>query len=369
MKKGIPLKIAVLPGDGIGSEVTKAALPVLDCFQLPIKLRFGDIGWTCWRQEGSPLPERTWNLIHDSDAALIGAITSKPPREALKELAESFRHSPPEYISPIIQLRQRLDLYANVRPCFNISKEDKIFNFCIIRENTEGLYAGFDFYPLPEAIHSLLGMDKGWGKISEDEISCTLRLQSKQGLLRIFRYAFQYAEQRKMTRVTFADKPNVLRNSSAFARNLFEEAAAQYPQIQADILNVDAVALWLIKRPESFGVIVAENMFGDILSDVGAAVMGGLGFAPSANIGKKGCYFEPVHGSGPRVEPGYANPSAMFLTIGMMLEQFGYGVEADKIKQSVIAVVNEGRHITRDIHGSSSTEEMAQAIIHYCSNL
>ena len=137
-------------------------------------------------------------------------------------------------------------------------------------------------------------------------------------------------------------------------------------QVSADILNVDAVGLWLVRRPEEFGVIVAENMFGDILSDVGAGVMGGLGFAPSANIGERGCYFEPVHGSAPRIKAHEANPSAMFLTIALLLHHFGYKAQAEKIKQSVMAIVKERRFVSYDLGGNSTTEEMAEAIITYC---
>lgn len=369
MKHRTPLRIAVLPGDGIGVEVTNAALAVLDCLKLPIELHFGDIGWAFWQQEGNPLPERTWKLIDKTDATLLGAITSKPEREANKELKAPWQGSKPQYVSPIITLRQSLDLYANVRPCFNLNQQSKPFNFCIIRENTEGLYAGFDYYPVPESIHRLLCQKERWQQVKQDDISCALRLQSRQGLLRIFAYAFQYAKKNNFTRVTFADKPNVLRHSSSFARNIFEEVASQFPQIESDILNVDAVALWLVQRPEQFGVIVAENMFGDILSDVGAAVMGGLGYAPSANIGAKGCYFEPVHGSGPRMPPGSSNPSAMFLTIALLLEHFGYDRQADCIRQSVSFVETSAGVATQRHQRNSSTEKMAQAIIKHCRTL
>lgn len=362
------LKIAVLPGDGIGAEVTQAVLPVFEVLEVPIQLAFGDIGWSYWREEGNPIPERTWQLIAESDSVLLGAITSKPQREAKKELAAQFQKDEITYTSPILQLRQKLDLFANIRPCFSIRDEEKKFNFCIIRENTEGLYSGFDYYPLPDPIIRLLNDHPRWSSTPGKEISCALRLQSKSGLLRIFQFAFDYASTHGINRVTFADKPNVLRQSSAFARELFESTARQYTHISSDILNVDAMALWLIKRPEEFGVIVAENMFGDILSDVGAGVMGGLGFAPSANLGLKGSYFEPVHGSGPRMKKNSANPSAMFLTISMLLNHFGFIEQAKKIIQAVVAVVKDNRFITYDLGGKSSTMDMAKAVIDHCSH-
>lgn len=360
------IKIAVLPGDGIGTEVTQAALPIFTALNIPVILEIGDIGWSFWQKEGTPIPERTWNLIHQSDTILLGAITSKPQREAQQERVKNVQNTGMNYISPIILLRQKLDLYANVRPCFSIKSTEKQFNFCIIRENTEGLYAGFDYAPPPKAILDLLAQNQHWQQIPAHEISCALRLQSAQGLTRLFQFAFHYAETHQLHRVTFADKPNVLRSSGHFAREIFESIAQKYTHIQADILNVDAVSLWLIQRPEEFGVIVAENMFGDILSDVGAGIMGGLGFAPSANIGQNQCYFEPVHGSGPRIPSGKANPSAMFLTISMLLDHYGYKKQAQYIKQAVTTVVNKSQFLTYDIGGNSSTVDMANAIIDQC---
>ncbi|HAU0828051.1 TPA: isocitrate/isopropylmalate family dehydrogenase [Legionella pneumophila] len=369
MKSTDPIKIAVLPGDGIGIEVTEATLPVFEVLDVPAILSYGDIGWEFWKKEGTAIPSRTWQLIASSDTVLLGAITSKPQREAKQELSKALRKSNPYYVSPVIQLRQGLDLFANIRPCFSIDDQSKPFNFCIIRENSEGLYCGFDYFPLPKAIHNLLAESQHWQTIPADEASCALRLQSKPGLTRLFDFAFNHAMQTGMPRVTLADKPNVLRESGEFARKIFESTAQKYPKIQADILNVDAVALWLIKSPEKFGVIVAENMFGDILSDVGAGVMGGLGLAPSANIGDKGSYFEPVHGSGPRMKKNCANPSAMFLTISMLLNHFGYPDRAKKIVNAVMQVIKEKRYITYDLGGHSTTTDMANAVIERCARL
>jgi isocitrate/isopropylmalate dehydrogenase len=350
------LTIAVLPGDGIGAEVIHAAIPVFNALNSSVKLLWGDIGWHFWQTEGTPLPERTWTLINEVDTVLVGAITSKPEREASKEA----KYPNVAYVSPILQLRQTLDLYANVRPCVSVNGD---FNFCVIRENTEGLYAGFDYYPIPDELQELLKEKEPWGTVPPEELSVSLRLQSKKGLLRLFEFSFSYAKAQGYNRVTLADKPNVLRKSSTFSRALFETVASRYPEIKADILNVDAIALWMVRRPEEFGVIIAENMFGDILSDLGAGLIGGLGLAPSANIGDKGCYFEPVHGSAPRIKPGFANPSAMFLTIGMLLEHFAFTDEAVKIKQAVYNVIKKGHNLTYDFGGSASTIEMAATII------
>lgn len=363
MSTMLPKKIAVLPGDGIGVEVTHEATKVFSALDIPVELCFGDIGWEFWKSEGTPIPQRTWDLIESCDVTLLGAITSMPKREALAALPSALRDKNIEYVSPIIQLRQKLDLYANLRPCFNIKGSSKDFNFAVIRENTEGLYAGFDYHPIPSELHPLLESHPRWSKQDFNEISASLRLQSKAGLLRLFNFAFKHAHDNNFKRVTLADKPNVLRQSSAFARECFESVANQYPHIEADILNVDAVSLWMVRRPEEFGVIVAENMFGDILSDLGAGVMGGLGFAPSANIGEKGAYFEPVHGSAPRVAAGNANPSAMFLTCAMLLRHLGFNEKAARIQQAVKQVVKIGKHLTYDLGGKATTAEMAKAII------
>lgn len=356
-------KIAVLPGDGIGVEVTQEAIKIFSALGLPIELQFGDIGWEFWKSEGNPIPQRTWDLIERSDLTLLGAITSMPRREAQNALPAYLKEQEHEYVSPIIQLRQHLELYANLRPCFNVKGGVAEFNFAIIRENTEGLYAGFDYHPVPEELYPLLRANHKWCQQDFSKVSASLRLQSEAGLLRLYRFAFAHAHANQFERVTLADKPNVLRQSSAFARECFEYVAQDYPHIKADILNVDAVALWLVRRPEEFGVIVAENMFGDILSDLSAGVMGGLGFSPSANIGEKGAYFEPVHGSAPRVSPGKANPAAMFLTCAMLLRHLGYQNEAVRIQQAVTQVVKTGKYLTYDLGGRATTAEMASSII------
>ncbi len=196
-----------------------------------------------------------------------------------------------------------------------------------------------------------------------------MRLQTRSGLTRIFEYAFDYARKNNFSRVTFVDKPMVLRHSSAYARGIFEGIAQKYPEIVGAIENVDAVALWMVQRPERFGVIVAENMFGDILSDLGAGVMGGLGFAPSGNFGNSGAYFEPVHGSAPaHAGLNKANPSAMFMAIALMLEHLGYPQQANSITDAVSAVSRSAVR-TYDMGGSHSTRQVGEAIIHKCVEL
>jgi isocitrate/isopropylmalate dehydrogenase len=364
-----PLRVCVLPGDGIGVEVTHAALPVFTALGIPVELRFGEIGWECWRHEGNPVPAATWKAIAESDATLLGAITSKPPREADRELPAELRDKGVPYVSPVIQLRQKLNLFANVRPVVDVLGANR-YRFSVIRENTEGLYAGLDFPGIPAEFEPVLARHERagapWRRVGTQDATMAVRLQTRNGLIRLFRFSFQYAQQHGFGKVTLADKPNVLRHSGAFAREIFEAVARDFPGIAHKIDNVDAVALWMVKSPERFGVIVAENMFGDILSDLGAGVMGGLGLAPSANIGESGAYFEPVHGSAPaHAGLGKVNPSAMFLTIALLLDHFGYAQEAGTLRNAVSDIAHAGPR-TYDLGGTSSTRDVADAILERC---
>ncbi|WP_105167296.1 isocitrate/isopropylmalate dehydrogenase family protein [Pseudoalteromonas sp. T1lg23B] len=361
-------KVLILPGDGIGREVCDAALPVLTALNLPIELEYGDIGWECWKKEGDTVPQDTWDKIARSDAVLLGAITSKGKKQAEKELPEHLQGTGHKFVSPVIQLRQKLGLFANVRPSYYISGQGKPFNMAVIRENTEGLYAGFDYHGIPEQIQSLLS-HPNIDKSGFDNSAITLRLQTKFGLTRLFKFAFEYAVKHGHKRVTFADKPNVMRDSGAFAEEVLDSVAANYPEIEYDIQNVDAMALWLATRPEQFGVIVAENMFGDILSDLAGGVMGGLGLAPSANYGEGTAYFEPVHGSAPSMYgKNKANPSAMFLSIALMLDYLGFEDAAEKIRVAVQETIRKSKNLTYDFGGDASTSELAAQIIDNIEN-
>ncbi|MET8626687.1 isocitrate/isopropylmalate family dehydrogenase [Kitasatospora sp. NPDC004669] len=353
--------VAVLPGDGIGPEVTSAALDVVDELGLPLDLRFGEIGWECWRQEGNPVPQRTWKLLEETDTCLLGAITSKPLREAEAELPAELRGTGLTFVSPVIQLRQQLSLYANIRPVIDLV--DGRFDFTVIRENTEGLYAGYDFHGLDDALWNVVRDHPNAQASGPDSSSVTLRLQTRFGMDRLLRYGFEYARSHGYDRLTLVDKPNVLRHSSNHLRERLELIAGEYPEIETEILNVDAIALWLVRRPERFGVLVAENMFGDILSDLGAGVMGGLGLAPSGNIGDHGSYFEPVHGSAPGMAgQNRANPMAMVLTVAQMLDHLGLPVPGGELRAAVRAVAKQRTTVTYDMGGTSGTREVARAV-------
>ncbi|WP_328978196.1 isocitrate/isopropylmalate family dehydrogenase [Streptomyces canus] len=355
--------IAVLPGDGVGPEVVSAALDTVDLLGLPLDLRFGEIGWECWRQEGDPVPQRTWKLLEETDTCLLGAITSKPLREAEAELAPELRGSGRTFVSPVIQLRQRLGLYANIRPVTDLDHGK--FDFTVIRENTEGLYAGYDLHGLDGALWDTVRDHPNADASGPEGTSVTLRLQTRFGIDRLLRFGFAYAEAHGHRRLTVVDKPMVLRHSGNHLRERLELISRDHPDIETEILNVDAVALWMVRRPERFGVLVAENMFGDILSDLGAGVMGGLGLAPSGNIGDHGSYFEPVHGSAPGMAgQDRANPMAMLLTVAQMLDHLGLSVPGDDLRGAVRAVVRARATVTYDLGGTAGTREAARAVAH-----
>jgi isocitrate/isopropylmalate dehydrogenase/regulator of RNase E activity RraA len=353
--------IAVLPGDGIGPEVVHAALDVVERLGLPLEFRFGDVGWECWRTGGDPVPAETWQLIKETDSCLLGAVTSKPPREAAAELAPHLRAAGGAFVSPVVQLRQRLGLYANVRPVRDL--EHDRFDFVVIRENTEGLYAGLDFHGLDGPLWDTVRAHPNAEASGPAATSVTLRLQTTFGMDRLLRFGLDFARDHGYQRLTVADKPNVLRASGNHLRDRLERVATQYPEIETEILNVDAVALWMVRRPERFGVVVAENMFGDILSDLGAGVMGGLGLASSGNLGESGSYFEPVHGSAPGLAgQGRANPIATLLTFAQMFGHLGLPVPARDLRAAVREVVRRRATVTYDLGGTASTSEAAGAV-------
>ncbi|MFB6890758.1 isocitrate/isopropylmalate family dehydrogenase [Kitasatospora sp. NPDC056327] len=353
--------VAVLPGDGIGPEVVDAALAAVARLDLPLDLRFGDIGWEFWRQEGDPVPQRTWKLLEETDTCLLGAITSKPVRETEAELVPELRGTGLHYVSPVIQLRQRLGLYANIRPVTDL--DHGRFDFTVIRENTEGLYAGLDLHGLDGALWDAVRHHPNAAASGPEHTSVTLRLQTRFGIDRLLRFGFEHALARGKRLLTLVDKPMVLRNSSNHLRERLELIAGEYPGIETEILNVDAVALWMVRRPERFGVLVAENMFGDILSDLGAGVMGGLGLAPSGNIGDHGSYFEPVHGSAPAMAGlGRANPMAVLLTVSQLLDHLGLPVPGEELRAAVRRVARARTTVTYDLGGTAGTREVAEAV-------
>jgi 3-isopropylmalate dehydrogenase len=364
-------RIAVLPGDGIGKEVTEATMAVLEKLKLDADYRFGDVGWEFWCKEGNALPDRTIQLLKETDVCLFGAITSKTADEAARELDSSLQGKGLKYSSPIVQLRQLFDLYVNLRPCKAfpgnpLNYRDRI-DLVIFRENTEGLYAGVEFYPLPSGVREVLEKHhpamKRFSSERNDDIAVSLRLMTKKGCRRILEKAFQYAKRFNRKRVTLVEKGNVLRATGGMMIREAQSVAQAYSEITFEVANVDALAMWLVKNPEAYDVIVAENLFGDIISDLAAQLVGGLGFSASGNIGDHYAIFEPTHGSAPKYAGlGKANPLAMINAAVMMLEWLGELERARALEQAVKKVIIEGKVRTYDMGGKASTLEMAQTV-------
>lgn len=362
-------KIAWLPGDGVGNDVMEAARMVLDSFELNAEYVEGDIGWEFWKKEGNPLPDRTIEIMKETDCALFGAITSKPKREAEKELPDGLKGR--EYFSPIVRVRQLFNLYANMRPCKAypgnpLNYRDDI-DLTIFRENTEGMYAGVEFYPLPDMLRRALETHpkmKRFESVPSDEIAVSTRIFTRNGCRRILKKAFDHALANGKKSVTVVEKPNVIRETSGMMVEEARKIAADYPGVELKETNVDAMCMWLVKNPQNYEVIATSNLFGDIVSDLSAQLVGGLGFACSGNIGDEYAVFEPTHGSAPKYAGMYkVNPTAMLLSVKMMLNWLGEREMANKLESAIARTIKEGKVKTYDMGGSSSTLEMAEEVI------
>ena len=363
-------RIAWLPGDGVGNDVMEAARIVLKALNLDAEYIHGDIGWEFWKREGDPLPARTLKVLAETDCALFGAITSKPKAEAAAELDPSLQGKDYDYFSPIVRLRQELNLHTNIRPCKaypgNPLNYREGIDLVIFRENSEGLYCGIEFHPLPDAVRKGLEVHpkmKRFALTPGDEIAVSTRLMTREACIRIVRNAFEYARKHNRRSVTVVDKPNVLRETGGLMIRSAREVAKDYPEIPLYDTNIDAQCMWLIKNPMDYDVIVAENMFGDILSDLAAQLVGGLGFASSGNIGDRYAVFEPTHGSAPKYAGLYkVNPMAMLLTVVLMLEWLGEASFSKRLEAAIAAVIAEGKVKTYDMGGAASTLDMANAV-------
>lgn len=364
-------KIAWMPGDGIGVECMDAARTVLDAVGFEADYVHADIGWELWRAEGNPLPDRTLEILRSTDASLFGAITSLPKEEAEAALAPTLKGQGLVYRSPIVRLRQEFNLRTNRRPCFAfpgnpLNHRDGI-DIVVFRENTEGMYAGVEFHPVPDEVRSALEKSsppmKKFGKVAAEDMAITCRIITRKGAENIIRDAFEYAQAHRYRTVTIVEKPNVLRETSGLMVRVAREVAKRYPGIELWETNIDAMTMWLIKNPEQYGVLVCSNLFGDVISDLCAQLVGGLGFAASGNIGDDFAVFEPTHGSAPKYAGmNKVNPIATILSAEMMLDWLGEKEQAGRIRRAVADVIAEGKVRTYDMGGTSKTSDMARAI-------
>lgn len=318
-------KIAVIPGDGIGKEVMEATLDVLNGLDIDFKYVYGDAGDECLEKTGTALPSETLDLIMDADACLFGAAG---------ETAADV----------IVKIRQEMKLFANLRPVKSYPNTNSLFDdidFMIVRENTEGVYIADE-------------------ESYTDDGAIARRIITKKAEKRIIEYAFEYAKNNNKTKVTAVHKANVLKKTDGLFKKVFYEVAKDYPDIATEDFYVDATAMYLITQPESFEVIVTTNLFGDILSDEGAGLVGGLGLIPSANIGEDGALFEPVHGSAPDIAgKNIANPIAMMLSAIMMLRYLGENESANKFEAAILKVLKNANTLTGDLGGLATTTEIA----------
>ncbi len=325
-------RICLLPGDGIGPEVIAQAEQVLKSLPVSFEFTRGAIGFGAYEKYGSPLPEATLDLIRASEAALMGAVTTPPNLKG--------------YFSPVLRLRKTFDLYANIRPCQSLPNAISRagINMVILRENTEDLYSGIE-------------------RVEDDgNRAVTERVITRKGSERILRKAFEFAQQSGFSKVTVVHKANVLRETCGLFRKVALEVAPQYAGIAMEEMLVDTCAMELIRDPGQFQVIVTTNMFGDILSDEASMLVGGLGVAPSANIGVGAAVFEPVHGSAPKLVGTHkANPVATFLAAAMMLEYIHEPQQAARLRAAVIGLI-EDNLVTEDLGGKLTTEEVTASL-------
>ena len=367
-------KIALMPGDGVGRDVMDAAQVVLDKLALPAEYSHVDIGWDLWCKEGNPLPDRSIEALKKTDCCLFGAITSKPKEEAEKELHPDLRGKGLSYFSPIVRLRQEFNLRTNLRPCKaykgNPLNYKEGIDLVVFRENTEGLYVGMEYHPIPQKVWDVLGetlpkQTKRFNKYPLDEMAISIRLMSKTGCKNISTDAFEYARKFNRKSVTLVEKPNVLRETGGLMTRTARAVARDYPDIPFYEANIDAMCMWLLKNPFDYDVLIAENMFGDIISDLCAQLVGGLGFASSGNIGDVYAVFEPTHGSAPKYAGMYkVNPMAMLLTVKLMLDWLGETDYAEALEGAIAEVISEGRVRTYDMGGKSTTMDIAKAVAH-----
>ncbi len=386
--------IVSMPGDGIGKIVLQEAIRLLEATGFEAEYIHGDIGWEFWCKEGNALPQRTIDLLEKHKIGLFGAITSKPKDAAVMELDPSLKDKGLVYFSPIVGLRQHFNLDKCIRPCQSFKGnplnfirrdakggfEEPLVNAVIFRQNTEGLYAGVEWTNPPKIVRDALETHpkmKAFKHVPSDEMAISTRIVSKNGCTRIIKAGFEYAKKFGYKNVTVCEKPNVLRETSGMMYKIAKEIAADYPEIDLWDTNIDAQMMWLTKNPETYGVLVAENMFGDIISDGFAGLVGGLGFACSANIGDEVAVFEPTHGSAPKyadLNPSIVNPIAMFLSACMLLDYIGEQEIASKIRLAIAKVVEEGKVKSYDMmklkgsaeaisKGAATTQQITNEVI------
>ena len=391
--------VITMPGDGIGNQVLPESLRVLKAVGFDAEYIHADIGWDRWCNTGNPLPDRTIELLMKHKLGLFGAITSKPNKAAQAELNPELQGKGYVYYSPIVTMRQKFNLDICMRPCVGFTGnplnyirkkagrghdepgfDEPEIDTTVFRQNTEGMYAGVEWTNPPENVRAALNSHprfKAFANVPGPDLAVSCRIITRNACKRIVKAAFEYAKKRGFKGVTICEKPNVVRETSGMMEEVAKEVAKGYPGIALWSTNIDAQLMWLNKNPEEYHVIVASNLFGDILSDAFAGLVGGLGFAASGNIGDEVAVFEPTHGSAPKyaeLNPPIVNPIAMILSAAMMLDHVNEGQKADRIRMAIADVVRAGKVRTYDMmripggaksisQGAASTVQMTGAIL------
>ena len=326
-------KITLIPGDGIGPEIVAATVRVIEATGVDIEWETQILGSQALEKYGNTLPDESIEAMRRTKVALKGPI--------MTPVGKGFT-------SVNVGLRRALDLYANVRPVKalpNVKCRYPELDLVIVRENTEGLYSGLEHVVVPGVVESL-------------------KIITEKASTRICRYAFEYARDNGRKKVTAVHKANIMKVSDGLFLECFYKVAKDFPDIEADDKIIDNCCMQLVMRPEQFDVMVMENLYGDILSDLCAGLIGGLGLAPGANIGELGAVFEAVHGSAPDIAgQGIANPTALMLSAIQMLAYIGEKEAAHRFESALFAVFEEGKAITKDLGGNARTAEFANAII------
>ncbi len=331
--------VTLIPGDGIGKDITDATIKIIDAVGVKITWDRQEAGLLAYEKYGNPLPDETLKSIEKNKLALKGPLTT--------QVGVGFR-------SVNVALRQHFKLFANVRPVKSFDGIDSIhkdIDFVIVRENTEDLYKGIEY-------------------MVTDDVAESIKIISKKASLKICNFAFDLARREKRNKVTLVHKANIMKFSDGLFLKAGTEVSEKYTDIQFEDVIVDAMAMKMVMNPNNYSVIVAPNLYGDILSDLGAGLIGGLGIAPSGNIGEECAIFEPVHGSAPDIAgKNIANPTASILSGAMLLKYIGEIEAASKIEKALEIVLKDKDKCTIDIGGKLSTTEFTNEIINILMHL
>jgi len=351
--------ITLIPGDGIGPEISEAMKKVVEATGIKIQWEIQNAGEEVYLKEGNPLPERVIESIKKNKIAIKGPITTP--------VGTGFR-------SVNVSLRQSLDLYACVRPCKSfkgVKTKYENIDLVIVRENKEDLYAGIEFKKgETETIDLIKFIEGKTGKKIRQDSGISIKPISVFGTERIVRFAFEYARKNKRKKVTAVHKANIMKYSDGLFLEVARDVAIHYPDIEFEDKIVDNMCMQLVQKPELYDVLVLPNLYGDIISDLAAGLIGGLGLAPGANIGDEYAVFEPTHGSAPKYKGlNKVNPFAIILSAVMMLRYLGETQAADKIEKAVAEIIKEGRFVTYDMKSHDDpippvgTHEVAEALV------